>query len=62
MFEKKPVSISLSPLVNPFPGSYVFELGVVGLLEKISLKELPKSLLLAVVVLIIIKKYNNFLL
>ena len=62
IFEKKLGSMPVSPLVNPLPGSYVFELGVDGLLEKISLKELPKSLLLAVVVLIIIKKYNNFLL
>jgi hypothetical protein len=56
------VSPLVLPLVNPAPGSYVFELGVVGLVEKRSLKELDKSLLLAVVVLIIIKKYNNFLL
>ena len=47
-------------LKNAGPGSYVLELGELGLLEKISDKELVKSLLLAVNVLIIIKKYNKF--
>jgi hypothetical protein len=52
--------LPLLPLVNAEPGSYVFELGDDGLLENMSPKELDKSLLLAVTVLIIIKKYNNF--
>ena len=52
--------LPLLPLLNAAPGSYVFELGDDGLLENMSPKELDKSLLLAVIVLIIIKKYNKF--
>jgi hypothetical protein len=63
MLAKKPVSKSLLILLlllNAGPGSYELGLGELGLLENISVKERVKSLLLAVNVLIIIKKYNKF--
>ena len=60
ILEKVLVSVLLL-LFKAAPGSYVLELGLIeGLLENISDKVLDKSLLLAVTVLIIIKKYNKF--